>query len=207
MEYKPNKTMYITNHRKPDEERIEFDFYATHPDSVTTFLQHGFAIKNLNFQNSKQLVMWEPACGKGNISKVCEEFGYKIFSTDLIDRGYGTGNVDFLKSDLIDPHVNCIITNPPFKQSEQFIRHGLKILPRGSYLCLFLKLTYLEGKKRYSLFKQFPPQNIWLHPSRQGCSPGGEDNFKNGGSVAYCWIIWEKGWQGITSFGWLPPNS
>src|SRR3546814_8432653 len=37
--------------------------------------------------------IWEPACGNGAISRVLEEQGHEVVSTDLIDRGYGTGGI------------------------------------------------------------------------------------------------------------------
>jgi len=35
--------------------------------------------------------IWEPACGDGAISKVLLAAGFDVVSTDLIDRGFGTG--------------------------------------------------------------------------------------------------------------------
>lgn len=40
--------------------------------------------------------VWECACGEGHLSKVLKNRGYEVLSTDLIDRGYGIGNIDFL---------------------------------------------------------------------------------------------------------------
>jgi hypothetical protein len=64
--------------------------------------------------------IWEPACGDGSISKELEAAGYAVHSTDLIDRGYGTGGVDF----LLDYRTSAdnIVTNPPFKFAEEFVR-------------------------------------------------------------------------------------
>jgi hypothetical protein len=56
--------------------------------------------------------IWEPACGDGAISKVLEAAGYTVISTDLVDRGYGHGGHDFLKSET--PLGRNIITNPPY---------------------------------------------------------------------------------------------
>ena len=33
-----------------------------------------------------------------DLSKVLKSQGYSVWSTDLVDRGYGSGNTDFLKS-------------------------------------------------------------------------------------------------------------
>lgn len=40
------------------------------------------------------------------------EAGHEVVSTDLIDRGFGLGGQDFLKSDR--PLAKHIITNPPY---------------------------------------------------------------------------------------------
>ena len=40
--------------------------------------------------------IYEPCCGQGHISKVLIENGYNVFSSDLVDRGYGTPRIDFL---------------------------------------------------------------------------------------------------------------
>lgn len=40
--------------------------------------------------------IWEPACGDGAISRELEVAGYKVTSTDLIDRKFGISGRDFL---------------------------------------------------------------------------------------------------------------
>ena len=42
----------------------------------------------------------EPACGGGFISQPLMDNGYDVLSTDLIDRGFGNGNIDFLTSEF-----------------------------------------------------------------------------------------------------------
>ena len=213
---KKNHNVYLTNHRKPESEISEYEFYSTHQNSVQTFIDHAFSTC-WNGQDfiRKRIVVWEPACGMGNISRTLVKNNFITHSSDLIDRYSKLPDIgkiheprDFLKSDLIDRNVNVIMTNPPFKQAEDFIRHSVDLLPAHGWTIMYLKLTYLEGKKRYELFKKLPPKYIFLHSSRQGCSPEGlMDGFNNGGSVAFCWMMWTKGHVGGTEFKWLPPNS
>lgn len=40
--------------------------------------------------------IWEPACGRGAISKVLKDSGYNVWSTDIFDYGYGDEHFDFL---------------------------------------------------------------------------------------------------------------
>lgn len=82
--------------------RAAYEFYPTPPEATRALLSVE------SFEGS----IWEPACGDGAISKVLEAAGYQVVSTDLIDRGYGAGGQDFLKS--TEPLGRNIITNPPY---------------------------------------------------------------------------------------------
>ena len=53
----------------------------------------------------------EPACGDGAMAKVIEMYGRIVLATDLVDRGYGVGGVDYLSH---PPLAGSVITNPPF---------------------------------------------------------------------------------------------
>ena len=81
------KTTFVTlgasNHT--DHERAEYDYYATEPKAITYLLEVE------EFKGS----IWENACGEGHISKELIKNGYDVVSTDLIDRGYGIGGIDF----------------------------------------------------------------------------------------------------------------
>ena len=98
--------------------REENDYYATPPQTTKSLLDI------LELKGN----IYEPACGEGHISKVLEEYypDSKIYSSDLIDRGYGKV-IDFLTYDYKNKIFNNIITNPPFKFAEEFIRKALSI--------------------------------------------------------------------------------
>lgn len=84
IENKTFTTMGASNHS--DRIRPKEDYYATDPKAVELLLE------NETFNHS----IWECACGEGHIAKVLESNGYSVISTDLIDRGYGEGGIDFL---------------------------------------------------------------------------------------------------------------
>lgn len=73
---------------------------------------------------------WEYAYGDGVISKVLHKQFSSVSSTDIIDRGYERfdGIYDFIKDDSLQRTEN-IITNPPFKHAEEFIRRSKKNAP------------------------------------------------------------------------------
>ena len=66
--------------------------------------------------------IWEPACGLGAISTILEEHGHTVVSTDLVERGFGIGRVDF----LLEQHglAPNVITNPPYKLADEFARRA-----------------------------------------------------------------------------------
>ena len=110
-----NTSIYACNHRTKEEDVAENDFYATHPESVQLFLKK---CKERNFKLPNKI--WECAVGQGHIAKELVAEGYDVLGTDLVDRGYGKGEIDFLqlnKEDLRDewkPYLKCIFTNPPY---------------------------------------------------------------------------------------------
>ena len=62
--------------------------------------------------------IWECACGDGTMSKVLEETGCAVLSSDLYDRGYGEVGLDFLTSTR---YADNIVTNPPYNCAEGLV--------------------------------------------------------------------------------------
>lgn len=130
------KTLGASNHT--EKEREENDFYATQPEAIDFLLDNG------NVQLSDKI--WEPACGNGCLSKRLEERGYKVHSTDLIDRGYGEGGRDFLSIKKENVFNGTILTNPPYKYALEFIEQALRLVTPNNKVFMFLKLQFLEEK-------------------------------------------------------------
>lgn len=137
------KTIGASNHCL--EERADKDYYATEPAATDWLCRiESFAGPIL-----------EPSCGEGHISKVLKSHGYEVVSRDLVDRGYGE-TADFLSSDNTE-WGGDVITNPPYAFAKEFVEKALSIIPTGHKVAMFLKLTFLEGKKRALLFNSTPP--------------------------------------------------
>ena len=185
-------TLGASNHT--DEERETNDYYATEPKAAELLC------KLVQFSPN----VWECACGQGHISEVLKSRGYKVISSDLIDRGYGEGGIDFLKCDK--PFDGDIITNPPYKYAKEFVEHALSLVTDGHNVAMFLKVQFLEGKARRKLFNKYPPKMIYVASSRLLCAKNGDfAKMKAGGgsAVAYAWFIWEKGYKGETIVRWF----
>lgn len=178
-------------------ERETNDYYSTPP--IATKLLLGLETFSTD--------ILEPCCGQGHISKVLEAHGYNVESFDLIDRGYGTGGVDFLQyNETVDKDI---ITNPPYVQAAEFVEHAMDIITNGHKVAMFLKLTFLEGQGRRALFTKYPPKTVYVSVSRLGCAKNGEfkidknGNLKADSAVAYCWYIWQKGFKGSPELKWF----
>lgn len=177
-----------------DSERQSDDYYATDP----------IAINKLCAVEKFTPTVWECACGGGHLVKALQENGYRVMATDIVDRGCPNMVVwDFLdtKATRLD-----IITNPPYKYAKEFVKHAIDIVDEGRKVAMFLKLTFLESKSRKALFEKYPPKKIWVFSERVQCAKNGDfEAYKKSGStaVAYAWFIWEKGYRGETTVGWI----
>jgi len=188
------KTLGASNHT--DKEREQNDFYATDPIAIDKLLTVE--------QPNKEI--WECACGQGHLSERLKEHGFWVFSTDIIDRGYGENrNFDFLSEKT--EACGDILTNPPYKYAKEFVLKALQSIKPGNKVYMFLKLTFLEGKSRFKeLFSKYPPKNIYVFSERVMCAKNGNfQQMKDGGgsAVAYAWYVWEKGFEGKTQIQWI----
>lgn len=176
-----------------ENERQIHDYYATDPKAIKLLLELE------QFKN-----VWECACGEGHLSKVLQENGIHGKSTDLIDRGFGQGGVDFLSIEVTEWNGD-IITNPPFKYAQEFVEKALRIIPTGNKVAMFLRVQFLETKDRKIFFQAHPPKTVYVSSSRILCAINGEfDKYqKNGSAACYCWFVWEKGFSGKTVIEWF----
>ena len=149
--------------------------------------------------------IWEPACGDGAISDVLDEYyPGQVWSTDLVARGYGLDEVDFLGPCAPANSVDHIITNPPFKYAEKFAE--LALIRARSKVALLLRLSWLEGAKRRKLFESTPLARVWVFSSRLSIGRGAARDMGKGGGgmIAFAWFVWDKEHKGPPVLGWLP---
>ena len=184
------KTLGASNHT--DYERESNDYYATEPKAAELLLE----VEDLH------TAIWECACGEGHLAEVFRRHGHTVKATDLIDRGYGLGGVDFLKENIC--FHGDIVTNPPYKYAREFVEHAIDTVADGYKVCMFLKLQFLEGKARKELFKKYPPKTVYVSSSRLHCAMNGDfERYAKCNAVCYAWFVWEKGYTGDTVVKWI----
>jgi hypothetical protein len=110
--------------------------------------------------------LWEPCAGRGAISRHLKAAGHHVVAQDLhayegADEGIETP-IDFLLERKAPAGCTCIVTNPPFKLADQFIRHGLRLVPR---VIVLLRLMAIEGAGRSDLIDEHLDR-IWAGRER-----------------------------------------
>lgn len=184
----------------------EGDFFPTPPEaSMALLLEEEFPG-----------VIWEPACGAGDLAEVMRQSGYDVFSSDKFDRGYGHTGVDFFGVNQLPPGCKSIVTNPPFKTLDytgrqrvttDWIIHG-NSMPGIQKMALFMKTAALAGRARVAAHKdaglkrvlQFIPRIT----TRKGELPKAGDN---GGMIEFAWFVYEKGFTGTPGLIWIDKYS
>ena len=181
-------------------EREKNDFYATDPKTLKLFLDEFLK------DNSLDGDVLEPACGQGHISKTIKEVipNCDVLSTDLINRGYGQGGIDFLTHDY-GRTFDVVITNPPFSLAKEFIEKGLDV--SNKYVIMLCKIQLLEGVGRKDMFLNTPLKYVYVHSSRQATWKEGRPTDSNGKkwatTMCLAWFVWDKEYDGEPIIRWI----
>jgi hypothetical protein len=159
------------------------DNFQTPPHALYPLLRHLKA----------EWLIWEPACGKGNLTREMWERGYRCFGTDI------THGRDFF-SDTDLPAFDAIVTNPPFSVKDKFLERCYGF---GKPFALLLPLTALGGKKRQSLFRRYGIEIILLPYRVDFETPLGRGGV-GGAWFDVAWFTWKMNLPSALHF-WQSP--
>ena len=172
-----------------NKERPKSDFYQT-PYSITEQL-----LEVEKFEGN----ILEPSCGKGAISKVLTKHGFDVTAQDY-DEGNG---VDFLK---FNKKFDNIITNPPFRLANEFVKHSLELA--NNKIAMLLPLNYLHGVTRlneiYNLKKLKTVYVFTRYPLLT--QDLREDGKYKTGMMVYAWYIWDQKYNSYPEIRWIDNN-
>jgi len=186
------------------EPSTSLDDFPTPPWATRALMEH--VIKPSEFGHGiNSSSVWEPACGRGFMSRPLGEYFVSVVSTDISDYGWNgqSGVNDFLSTNFEPVNCQWVITNPPFKRATDFIHHSIGI---GRSTAVLVRTSFVEGVRRYNwLFKSNPPNIIAQYSERVPMVRGRVD--KNASTAtSYCWLVWGKGSNGAhPKFVWIPP--
>ncbi len=178
------------------------DFFPTPPWATRALCEHVARA----FLSARDMIVWEPAAGKGHMAEVLREYFGVVEASDVHDygRGYKVGSFVGEGSDVLPARfADWIITNPPFNLAVEFAERALDIAERG--VALLVRTAWLEGGERYArLFSQRPPSTVALFSERVPMVKGRWDP-KASTATSYAWVLWTHR-IGRTEMVWIPPG-
>jgi hypothetical protein len=144
----------------------------------------------------------EPACNRGFMSMVLDEYFREVSSSDIYAYGYGDVE-DFLETPLAANSFDWVITNPPFRLGEAFILKGLQVARHG--VAMLTRTVFIESVGRYQrIFTNHPPTKFAQFTERVPMVKGRLDK-KASTATGYCWLVWEKDALASSQLVWVPP--
>ena len=125
--------------------------------------------------------------------------------TDLVDRGFGTPGIDFLRQTV--SRGKHIVTNPPYGRglADRFMEHACKLTrATGGSVAMLFDLLSLCHPSRTEFLTTNPPAVIY-GLDELVCLPNGKPNpnLVSKSWRRYCWMIWQPGHVGMPRFWWL----
>jgi hypothetical protein len=165
------------------------DLYESPPEAVRALLK----------AESLPLTIWEPACGPGSIVRVLRAAGHQVYATDLVD--YGSSDQDehgwdFLSERQLPIGVQAIVTNPPFKNAQEFVVHALELCPR---VVMLLRLAFLESTKRTPILDGGHLARVHVFRNRLPMMHrDGWTGPKVSNPTAFAWFVWDRNHVGGT---------
>jgi hypothetical protein len=146
--------------------------------------------------------IWDPACGIGRIvDSASRNHHYLSFGSDIVKRSDWCENeIDFLSAPVQEWHE--IVSNPPFGIADKFIKHALA----ARKVAMLLPTKWMNSAARGKWLETTPLKQVLLLAPRPSMPPGPviEAGEKPGnGTVDFAWFVWERGYIGAPTIGWL----
>lgn len=136
--------------------------------------------------------IWEPCCGRGAIALPLRATGRTVIATDLVDYGCpdSLSRVDFLTEWRAPDGVRCIITNPPYKLADSFVRHALDLVPR---VVMLLRLAFLESSRRSDLLEHRGLARVLVFRNRLPMMHrDGWSGPRSTSNTCFAWFCWDR---------------
>ena len=144
-------------------------------------------------------IIWEPAAGNGAIVEPLRAAGHTVYASDICEYGCGYDLFDYLDTPR-PASVQGVVTNPPYRDAERFIRKAIAEVPFSAWL---LRTNFLESVGRLSLFREHPPARVWVSSRRLPMMHRhGWEGPLASSNTCYAWFIWDVNASG-TSIGWF----
>ncbi len=134
---------------------------------------------------------YDPCNGLGAISDfLSSKAGKNVITSDLIDYGINDTIADFLTLESVPDNIDCIVFNPPFLLTKEFLDHALSLCDN---VIMFNRATTLETIERSErhLSKEWTLDTFYSHSKRMSCTKGASRE-ETANSVWYGWFFYSK---------------
>lgn len=184
----PAQRRGLGNAKDSGYERDPHDFYVEPAECVQAFL----TAMSGRFDGN----IHDPCCGMGTIPCVAKAMGVGATGADLIDRMNSKYGVrDFLTDNIVRSNI---VTNPPFRQAEAVIRHGLEVVRPGGIVAVLAQVKFLASQTRHPLFSMPEMESVFVLSTRPSMPPGhlliekGE-HIRGSGFHDFTFLVWRVG--------------
>lgn len=161
--------------------------------------------------------VWEPACGRGDITKVIVRAGFNTISSDIdvseFDvEGLSAYELDFLEGTPMSD-AQSIITNPPYNRlAVKFVRRALKLMDELDvhFIAMLLRSEFKSGKTRPDIFGQCEHYMGEVVMTTRPRWDMGDPNRPEEAAPRhnYSWFCWLKNWgeenDPVQLFSYMP---
>jgi hypothetical protein len=132
----------------------------------------------------------DPCVGSGAILDVLKSAGHIVHGADVVDYGWPHTVVRDYLAEPVEMNGVAIVTNPPFRSAEKFIRKA--IADGCHYHAWLLRTNFLESIGRLPLWRDHPPSRVWVSSRRLPMMHrDGWDGPKATSNQAFGWFVWD----------------
>lgn len=192
------------------QDRNEHDKFYTHPWMTHALMR---AMPHFGIQVAGDLI-WEPCCGRGDISRVLQAHGARTYDSDIAPepKYWASDELDLLEDltwDLIPGDLNGTVTNTPYGHLANKCVQKVLTTPNGLRYAAFLLRTVWKAVDGRAQPVFISPPNGWRYAGEvvlterprwdwwEGAPPPKLD--KHGKPVTpfhpYSWYVFSKDWD------------
>ena len=207
-----NRSSAVMQQRREPADSL--DFFPTPPWATRALVEHVLIGRGWLGKHLAEMTAWEPACGAGDMARPLRDYFHTVIASDVHDYGDHQDCVaNFLYPEawpapLAKFKPDWIITNPPFRLAEPFLRVALAHARVG--VALLLRIAILEGVGRYEALYRHVATRPYVVAQFAERVPMFKGRLDPTGSTAtaYCWLVWRTDGQRLdidTRMVWIPP--
>jgi hypothetical protein len=170
----------------PHQKSNASDHFQTPPEALDPLLPY----------LTRDWMIWEPACGKGNLVKALDGAGFRVFGSDIIAEvkhqriNFLTDGAPFI-IDGMPFSFSMVLSNPPYSLKDEFLERCYQL---GKPFALLLPLTVFDSVRRRKLFQKHGVECVFLPNRISFETPNHDANVavgkKTSSWFATLWITW-----------------